>query len=155
MMCCCFFDRKCRYHPYHHHHGAVKNKLYHKHSRAADSAMRNAYLYNRARTLERVMGICVENITQLIKVHGWYRVNRQLQHTTRGKEFVCSMLYLMRMGITFKNQNILQRVDILNDLLPMQVFLPSLFNIRCVNCYFEPYQKKKHATNYAHNVIIT
>jgi hypothetical protein len=92
--------------------------------------MRNAYLYKRARTLERVIGICVENITQLIKVHGWYRVNRQLQHTTRGKEFVCSMLYLMRMGITFKNQNILQRVDILNDLLPMQVFLPSVFNIR-------------------------
>ena len=131
-----FFDRKCRYHPYFYYHHSdsiiVKNKLNHKrlcvdHTTAA---MRNAYLYKRARTLERVIGICVENITQLIKVHGWYRVNRQLQHTTRGKEFVCSMLYLMRMGITFKNQNILQRVDILNDLLPMQVFLPSVFNIR-------------------------
>jgi len=126
-----FFDRKCRYHPYIYYHSSgsiiVKNKLNHKRL-CVD--MRNAYLYKRARTLERVIGICVENITQLIKVHGWYRVNRQLQHTTRGKEFVCSMLYLMRMGITFKNQNILQRVDILNDLLPMQVFLPSVFNIR-------------------------
>lgn len=99
-------------------------------AKAKEAARRNAYLYKRTRTLERVIGICVENITQLIKVHGWYRVNRQLQHNTRGKEFVCSMLYLMRMGITFKNQNILQRVDILNELLPMQVFLPSVFNIR-------------------------
>jgi hypothetical protein len=129
-----YFGRKCRYHPYIYYSGSiiVKNKSNHKHPRDdhTTTAMRNAYLYKRARTLERVIGICVENITQLIKVHGWYRVNRQLQHTTRGKEFVCSMLYLMRMGITFKNQNILQRVDILNDLLPMQVFLPSVFNIR-------------------------
>lgn len=87
-------------------------------------------LYKRTGTLERVIGICVENITHLIKMHGWHRVNRQLQHTTRGKEFVCSMLYLMRMGITFRNQNILQKVEILNELLPMQVFLPSMFNIR-------------------------
>jgi hypothetical protein len=72
----------------------------------------------------------VENITQLIKIHGWYRVARQMQHASRGKEFVCSMLYLMRMGITFRNQTILQKVEILNELLPMQVFLPSFFNIR-------------------------
>ena len=36
----------------------------------------------------------------------------------------------MRMGITFRNQTILQKVEILNELLPMQVFLPSVFNIR-------------------------
>ena len=36
----------------------------------------------------------------------------------------------MRMGITFKNQNILQKLEILNDLLPLQVFLPTVFNIR-------------------------
>ncbi len=53
-----------------------------------------------------------------------------MQHASRGKEFVCSMLYLMRMGITFRNQTILQKVEILNELLPMQVFLPSFFNIR-------------------------
>ena len=83
-----------------------------------------------SKDLNRVIVICVENITELIKVHGWHRANRQLQHITRGKEFVCSMLYLMRMGITFKNQTILQKVEILNDLLPQQVFLPSIFNIR-------------------------
>jgi hypothetical protein len=40
------------------------------------------------------------------------------------------MLYLMRMGITFRNQIILQRMDILNQLLPLQIFLPSVFKIR-------------------------
>lgn len=82
------------------------------------------------RLLERVIQICVENITRLIRAHGWHRVHRQLQHATRGKEFICSMLYLMRMGITFRNQNILQKVEVLNELLPMQVFLPTVFNIR-------------------------
>ena len=53
-----------------------------------------------------------------------------MQHSTRGREFICSMLYLMRMGITFRNQTILQRVEVLNQLLPLQVFLPSVFKIR-------------------------
>jgi hypothetical protein len=105
---------------------------YYCHTNSSDTNAGQTFndLYKRTGTLERVIGICVENITQLIKMHGWHRVNRQLQHTTRGKEFVCSMLYLMRMGITFRNQNILQKVEILNELLPMQVFLPSMFNIR-------------------------
>jgi hypothetical protein len=90
----------------------------------------NTMSLRRSKTLNRVIVLCVENITQLIKIHGWHRTNRQLQHITRGKEFVCSMLYLMRMGITFKNQTILQKVEILNELLPLQVFLPSIFNIR-------------------------
>jgi hypothetical protein len=80
--------------------------------------------------LQRVIRICVDNICNLIQKYGWLRVDRQLQHSSRGREFICSMLYLMRMGITFKNQNILQRMDILNRMLPLQVFLPSVFNIR-------------------------
>ena len=40
------------------------------------------------------------------------------------------MLYLMRMGITFKNQILLQKMEILNELLPLQVFLPAVFKIR-------------------------
>jgi len=84
----------------------------------------------RRQVLHRVIGICVDNISSLIQNHGWIRVSRQLQHVTRGREFICSMLYLMRMGITFKNQKILLKLEILNDLLPLQVFLPSVFNIR-------------------------
>ena len=80
--------------------------------------------------MDRVVHLCVDNICNLIQSHGWHRVNRQLQHSVRGREFICSMLYLMRMGITLRNQTILQKMDILNDLLPLQIFLPSIFKIR-------------------------
>ena len=80
--------------------------------------------------VQRVIRICVDNICNLIQNHGWQRVDRQLQHSSRSREFICSMLYLMRMGITFKNQTILQKMEILNSLLPLQVFLPTIFNIR-------------------------
>ena len=85
---------------------------------------------SKAEVLQRVIRLCVDNICNLIQKYGWHRVDRQLQHASRGREFICSMLYLMRMGITFKNQTILQKMDILNSLLPLQVFLPTVFNIR-------------------------
>jgi len=80
--------------------------------------------------IQRVIRICVDNICNLIQNFGWQRVNRQMHHSTRGRDFICSMLYLMRMGITFRNQSILQKMDILNQLLPLQIFLPSVFKIR-------------------------
>lgn len=80
--------------------------------------------------VQRVIRLCVDNICDLIQKYGWQRVDRQLQHASRGREFICSMLYLMRMGITFKNQTILQKMDVLNGLLPLQVFLPTVFKIR-------------------------
>ena len=80
--------------------------------------------------IHRVIRLCVDNICNLIQKYGWHRVTRQMQHSSRGREFICSMLYLMRMGITFRNQIILQKVDILNQLLPLQIFLPSVFQIR-------------------------
>lgn len=82
------------------------------------------------RVVERVMALCVNSICGLLRTYGWHRVSRQLQHATRGREFICSMLYLMRVGITFQNRCLLQRLDILHDLLPLQVFLPSVFRIR-------------------------
>ena len=85
---------------------------------------------NKYMVLQRVIRLCVDNICNLIQTYGWHRVDRQLQHASRGREFICSMLYLMRMGITFKNQTILQKMEILNNLLPLQVFLPTIFNIR-------------------------
>jgi hypothetical protein len=84
----------------------------------------------RTEVLRRVIRLCVDNICDLIQKYGWHRVDRQMQHAARGREFICSMLYLMRMGITFKNQTILQKMEILNSLLPLQVFLPTIFNIR-------------------------
>jgi hypothetical protein len=73
---------------------------------------------------------CTESITYLIMQHGWVRVWRQLQNQTRGREFICSMLYLMRVGITFQKRQILPKMEILNSLLPMQALLPTVFKIR-------------------------
>jgi hypothetical protein len=80
--------------------------------------------------VDRVIAVCVDSICSLLRNYGWHRVARQLQHATRGREFVCSMLYLMRVGITFQNRCLLQRLDVLHELLPLQVFLPSIFGIR-------------------------
>jgi hypothetical protein len=77
-------------------------------------------------TLEK----CTESITRLITQHGWVRVWRQLQNQTRGREFICSMLYLMRMGITYQNRQVLPKMEALNTLLPMQALLPTVFKIR-------------------------
>ena len=73
---------------------------------------------------------CTESIICLIVQHGWVRVWRQLQNQTRGREFICSMLYLMRMGITFQKRQVLAKMEVLNRLLPMQALLPTVFKIR-------------------------
>jgi phosphoribosyl-dephospho-CoA transferase len=73
---------------------------------------------------------CTESITGLIVQHGWVRVWRQIQNYARGREFIASMLYLMRMGITFQKRQILPKMTVLNALLPIQALLPSVFKIR-------------------------
>ena len=73
---------------------------------------------------------CTESIMCLIRQYGWVRVWRQLQNQTRGREFICSMLYLMRMGITYQKRQILPKMAVLNSLLPMQALLPTVFKIR-------------------------
>ena len=56
-----------------------------------------------------------------------------MKHGVRAREFICSMLYLMRTGITYQRRCILPRVEDLNALLPLQVFLYRVFRYtRCV-----------------------
>ena len=52
---------------------------------------------------------CVENIVRMIGQHGWFRVRRQMKQSARAREFVCSMLYLMRTGITYQVLNSLPK----------------------------------------------
>lgn len=47
-----------------------------------------------------------------------------------GREFICSMLYLMRTGVTYQHKCILPKIDLLNAILPQQVFLHKIFGIR-------------------------
>ena len=80
--------------------------------------------------LDALVQSCTESITRLIMQHGWVRVWRQMQNVVRGREFITSMLYLMRMGITFQKRSILPKIVELQQLLPIQTLLPSVFKIR-------------------------
>ena len=80
--------------------------------------------------IEKMIQSCTESITNLLHLHGGARVVRQMQNALRYREFVCSMLYLMRVGITYQSRQILPKMDMLHMLLPLQVLLPSIFRIR-------------------------
>jgi hypothetical protein len=77
-----------------------------------------------------VVGHCVEAITRLLLVHGGPRVARQMQHSGRYRDFVASLLYLCRVGVSFQGRQVLPRIEVLHRLLPLQVLLPSVFKIR-------------------------
>jgi hypothetical protein len=77
-----------------------------------------------------VLTHCVEAITRLLLVHGGPRVSRQMQNAARYRDFVASILYLCRVGVSFQGRQVLPRIEILHRLLPLQVLLPSVFKIR-------------------------
>lgn len=80
--------------------------------------------------IESVIDNCTESITSLLILFGGVRVSKQMQNSARCREFICSILYLMRMGITYQNRQLLPKVEALNYLLPLQVLLPVIFKIR-------------------------
>ena len=91
---------------------------------------KNRPLSRDAGLVESTIQRCTESITRLLHVHGGPRVVRQMQNALRYREFVCSILYLMRVGITYQGRQILPRLDALHMLLPLQVLLPAIFKIR-------------------------
>jgi hypothetical protein len=80
--------------------------------------------------IEATIKSCTESISNLLHRHGGERVMKLMQNSIRQREFVCSMLYIMRVGITYQNRQILPRVESLQQLLPMQALLPTIFKIR-------------------------
>jgi hypothetical protein len=80
--------------------------------------------------IENVIESCTESITSLLILFGGMRVTKQMQNSARCREFICSLLYLMRMGITYQNRQLLPKMELLNHLLPLQVLLPVVFKIR-------------------------
>ena len=83
-----------------------------------------------AALIEATVRGCTESITNLLHRYGGVRVIKLMHSTVRQREFICSMLYIMRVGITYQNRQILPRVDSLHQLLLMQALLPSVFKIR-------------------------
>ena len=79
---------------------------------------------------EAVVRRCTEAIAGLILVHGGPRIARIIQNAGRYREFITSMLFLMRAGISFQGRQVLPRMEILHDVLPLQVLLCPVFSIR-------------------------
>ena len=76
--------------------------------------------------VQETVGLCVENIVRVIGMHGWYRVRRQMKHGGRAREFVCSMLYLMRTGVTYQRRCILPRIEVSFGFYLMPLPMPTL-----------------------------
>jgi hypothetical protein len=85
---------------------------------------------DRYRQIRKLINQCTTSITNLLMTYGRQRVARQIQNQSRCREFICSMLYLMRMGITYQNRQLLPKLEGLNEYLPLQVLLPVVFKIR-------------------------
>ena len=79
---------------------------------------------------EHTVRQCTEAITRLFLVHGGPRVARQIQNSARNREFIVSMLYLIRAGVSFQGRQVLPRMELLHQVLPLQVLLPSVYHIR-------------------------
>ena len=73
---------------------------------------------------------CTDAIAGLLLMHGGPRVARQMQNSLRYRDFVASLLYLCRVGVSFQGRQVLPRIEILHHLLPLQVLLPTVFRIR-------------------------
>jgi len=80
--------------------------------------------------INNIINDCTQSIMNLLLKYGSARVARYFQNNLRSREFVCSMLYLMRMGITYQKRQLLPQLKILNDILPLQALLPIVYKIR-------------------------
>ena len=79
---------------------------------------------------EGLLARCTDAIAGLLLLHGGPRVARQMQNSARYRDFVTSLLYLCRVGVSFHGRQVLPRIEILHRLLPLQVLLPTVFKIR-------------------------
>jgi len=123
--------RKCRLS----YHGFVNQHIMHGHKKKTATAAAvlesdKTFQLGPCGAVRRLVKTCTESIVNLLMSYGGLRVVRHLQNIGRRREFICSMLYLMRMGITYQNRQLLPKIDVLHEYLPMQVLLPVVFKIR-------------------------
>jgi len=123
--------RKCRLS----YHGFADQRIIHGHQKKTTTASAvwktdKTFQLGPCGAVRRLVKTCTESIVNLLMSYGGLRVVRHLQNIGRRREFICSMLYLMRMGITYQNRQLLPKIDVLHEYLPMQVLLPVVFKIR-------------------------
>ena len=77
-----------------------------------------------------VLAACTDAITQILLAYDGVHISKIKKNDTRRKEFVCSMLYLMRTGVDSRGRAVLPCMHIMHDILPLEIFLPEHFGIR-------------------------
>lgn len=98
--------------------------------------------------LKHIIDLCTSSITSVIMQFKNQSMLKVATNASKFKEFVCSMLFLMRVGVQAKvcpyrhtvsrhltlspqGRIILEKCETLNFILPQESFLPFHFNIRC------------------------
>ena len=104
-----------------------------------DAEARLCYAFRRSRCRQMVLRArqsikqtieqCVENIVRVIGKYGWFRVRRQMKQGGRAREFICSMLYLMRTGVTYQSRCILPRIEVL-FIVATVMWREALFDVK-------------------------
>jgi hypothetical protein len=80
--------------------------------------------------MENLIKVCTDAIAKIILQHTNAHMQKILGNEMRKREFVCSMLYLMRNGVESRGECILPQIGIISNLLPLENFLPLYFKIR-------------------------
>jgi hypothetical protein len=105
--------------------------------------------------LEHILQFCTEAISKILLIHNQVNLCKTLNNETRKREFICSMLYLTRMGVEyhgtallylplliffvhhsvtpstqFTGETILPKIPVMKFILPLESCLPEMFSIR-------------------------
>lgn len=83
-----------------------------------------------AAKLEELITTCTNTVCRVMLLYHNQHTSKLLNSEVRRREFVCSMLYLMRTGVSCSGQCILPQISIISLILPLETFLPEQFNIR-------------------------
>lgn len=81
-------------------------------------------------SIEKIITIMTNNITKIMLKYNSKFLYKIINNDTRKREFVCSMLYLSRVGVHMNGEVILPKIEILRLVLPNECFLTSVFKIR-------------------------
>lgn len=80
--------------------------------------------------LKQLITLCTDSVCKVVLKYNTQHTSKILNSESRKREFACSMLYLMRNGVSCRGECILPKIPIMENLLPLESFLPEEFKIR-------------------------
>lgn len=80
--------------------------------------------------LDQIVDMSTDAITKVLLKYNNVHITKVLNNDVRKREFICSMLYLMRTGVDCRGECILPKIHIMSLILPLETFLPDNFKVR-------------------------